>query len=875
MKLIGNDMNFEELVMDMTDPIYTKPMGRSLEANIFYNFLNDFKVDKEMNNEFKYNIITRSPNGIYNVPEDKFNEFCELLNVCSEQVIVGETQNISGLKFDFDVKLKESYDKPKGYMPIINRIYSIILNHTNYSSITNDDLYMLFQKKPKPIYNDNGYFKDGFHLIFPSLKLSKNHKRCLVDFINNDPEYNFIISKFYGDNLCCKTNDVLDKMVCSNPIMFPGCKSKPENKAYKICCVYKYINGVNDIKWINNIKIFKNIIKEFSLNFNGDKINKELVFSVNTNIVDLYSPKNINNYINLNKFETNDDKIKEIKELLMLLDYSRYNYEDWNSILISIINHTNGDENAYSVFDNWCKDGKNYDNCQNRCMWDDYVKKLNNGIKYNYSIGTIKYFAKIDSPDKYELLKIKNKVDYNKLYNEENYYWQDFLNDMNKTFDNLDLLIAEFKKNIKKVLILVHSQNDALFRKINPNCLLNYEKKQLKATFKYYEEIKIKNKKSNKDVIKNKLKKIKIKTILEDLGGYNYIPNYDELDFKPFTHFYPISKDYSKRNFNSWSGFQSKLLNKEDIDISKIDMILNHIKDVWANGNDIYYDYILAWFKNIFTQPQLKSKVAIVLRSSEKQVGKGIIINDFLIPYVFGNKMSMSIAGLNPIVSRFNSIMMNKLFINADELSTLSGNYHTTFDTLLKRITDPTINIEIKGGKSFIYPDYSNYIMCTNNNFTLKINEGDSRYFLTECSAKYKGDYNYFEALVNSFNQETANHFYSYICYYNTNINDIRNIPMTQLKYSLMKQSFQNPIHYLISIRNIEYEEPNIKASLFYRKYKDWCNTCNEKPLSNTKFGRCIASYINKFKSGHMFYELDSINLPFIIEEFEIQETQI
>ena len=148
-------------------------------------------------------------------------------------------------------------------------------------------------------------------------------------------------------------------MACSNPIMFPGCKSKPKNEAYKICCVCKFVKDKREIKWINNMKIFKNIIKEFSLNFNGDKINKEHVFSVNTNIIDLYSPRNINNYINLNKFETNDDKIKEIKELLMLLDYSRYNYEDWNSIL-SIINHTNGDENAYSVFDNWCKDGNNY-----------------------------------------------------------------------------------------------------------------------------------------------------------------------------------------------------------------------------------------------------------------------------------------------------------------------------------------------------------------------------------------------------------------------------------------------------------------------------------------------------------------------------------
>ena len=65
---------------------------------------------------------------------------------------------------------------------------------------------------------------------------------------------------------------------------------------------------------------------------------------------------------------------------------------------------------------------------------------------------------------------------------------------------------------------------------------------------------------------------------------------------------------------------------------------------------------------------------------------------------------------LDCVTSKFNQILMNKLFINCDELSSLSGSYHSTFDVLLKRITDPTINIEIKGGQKFIYPDYSNYL---------------------------------------------------------------------------------------------------------------------------------------------------------------------
>jgi len=871
--------NFVEPTMDdlkitILDPIYTKKNGKSSEANKLYDFLDNYKIDSENNNgELIYNIISRKPNGKYYIPENDFDRFTHLLNSCADEVCIGELQNKngSGLKLDFDIILNSNENNKNNFSELISYICTIILSKTNYlDKSLKQGLNFLILKKPEIIYvEDKGYYKDGFHIVFPTLKLSRADKRCLIDFINNDEKYNKIISDIYGDVLKCETNQVLDKNVCSNPIFFPRCRSKPYQPAYKISKIFNLKNlEITEL----DILTFNNIIKDFSLNFNN---NKNIIYKVNKKIIEKYNNNNNNNnFINLNKYKTPDNKLNEIKKLLLLLDECRYSYEDWVAILISIINYSNGDENAYKLFDNWCKDGKNYNKDENRTIWDGFISKLESGIKYNYSIATLKYFAKIDNIDGYNEYLKSLIIDYNKVYNEEEYYWQDFLNDMNKNFDNLELLLKEFQNKIKKVLILVHSQNDAIFRKISSNCILNFEKKQLKATFKYYEKVELFNKKTKKNVIKNKLKKIKIKTILDDLGGYDYIPNYDELDFKPFTKFNKI-ENYSKRDFNCWSGFQSTLLNEEDVDVNKIEMILNHIKVVWADNNEVYYDYILSWFKNIFTKPQLKSKVAIVLRSSEKQVGKGVIINDFLIPYVFGNKMSMSIAGLNPIVSRFNSIMMNKLFINADELSTLTGNYHTTFDTLLKRITDPTINIEIKGGKSFIYPDYSNYIMCTNNNFTLKINEGDSRYFLTECSAKYKGDYDYFEKLVDSFNQETADHFYSYICYYKNKTIDIRNIPMTKLKYSLMKQSFQNPIHYLISIRNIQYEEPNIKASLLYKKYKDWCSICNEKPLSNTKFGRCIGPYITKFRSNGFKYDLNSIDLPFINEEFEIQENQI
>ena len=278
----------------------------------------------------------------------------------------------------------------------------------------------------------------------------------------------------------------------------------------------------------------------------------------------------------------------------------------------------------------------------------------------------------------------------------------------------------------------------------------------------------------------------------------------------------------------------------------------------------------------------------MVLKSSDKQIGKGIIINDFLIPFVFGTQYSMSVAGLDTITSRFNQIYMNRLLINCDELSTLDGSFHQSFDILKKRITDKTAKIEIKGGRSFIYPDYCNYIMCTNNDFTIKIEQGDSRYFILECSPVYKGNFAYFKELSNSFTQDTANHFITYISRLNTGLTDVRNIPMTSLKRSMMIMSLQSPLRFLLDIVNnsttirasniIDFQNPDqgdlcidelprdmshywICSKNLYNMYQEWCDINNERKLSYQKFGRNITDSIEKKRSNGAKYNLKNITI--------------
>ena len=465
-------------------------------------------------------------------------------------------------------------------------------------------------------------------------------------------------------------------------------------------------------------------------------------------------------------------------------------------------------------------------------------------------------------------------VDYKKLYLESDYYWFDFMEDMVKIHSNFKVLCDTFTENINKVMFRIYDMEKCYVRKISKDDMFNVSDLSLKEVFSYRDV----NHKGDPII-----STISMKKIMDSIGLISAVKCYNKLDFKPLGAFEKETDlEYNDtRNFNTWTNFKAKLLPKEEVDDEIIEPILNHIKKVWCDDNEDIYKYILSWFKVIFTKPSFKSKVVIVLKSSEKQIGKGILISNFLIPYVFGKQYAITFAGLDTITTRFNEIMMNKILINCDELSTLEAGFHQSFNVLKHRITDNTIKIEIKNGKAFIYPDFSNYIMCTNHDFTINLEMGDARYLMLECSPIFKGKFEYFNKLYETFNQTTADHFYSYICHLENTV-EIRNIPTTDLKKDIIIMGLQSPLKFLLELHeyiqddissnsefdgdviiymNVRMDKTKTKATDLYKCYVNWCAEQNEKVLSNAKFGREIKKYVVKRKMSCYVYDLTTINI--------------
>lgn len=461
-----------------------------------------------------------------------------------------------------------------------------------------------------------------------------------------------------------------------------------------------------------------------------------------------------------------------------------------------------------------------------------------------------------------ELIEVDEKeIKYFDFY--EKYYYKDFIEELQSEERELSDLYVFVKKNVNRVILRLI--DESMFIKKDEKHLIEDARGLSLSNVRYF------------TITKEGIKDGKTSVASLVITCIDYLKSYNNLVFQP-------SMNVSDRDFNIWSGFKAKYI--QEYDISKIQGILNHIKEVWANNNEGHYHYILSWLHHVFKYPNKKTKVAMVLRSQKQQIGKGIIVEEFLMPYVFGVNISYYDSGLDFLTQRFNQFLMNKVFVCADELSAINGSFHNTFDVLKSLITGKMMSIEIKGGRKFDIQNHMNLIMLTNNAFTIKVEQNDARYAVFDCNNDRQGQYEYFNELYKTFNEETANVFFSYI-YDLENPVDVRNIPETQIKKDMKINCLSSPKRFLHSVKEfiddmkdlkidsdsdefyeleswkrlICYDDYVVKAGILYNSYKLYCEEENEKPLSNTRFGREIKDNIEKErKMNGICYDLKSIN---------------
>jgi hypothetical protein len=476
------------------------------------------------------------------------------------------------------------------------------------------------------------------------------------------------------------------------------------------------------------------------------------------------------------KPKSNNKIIEEIRNKVIKIGNPHFDgYDDWLRLCFIIYNETNGSEEGKELFIELSREV-----CSN-------FNKIECNKKW-YSI------KPTSSTNKIRLPSLIQK--YNEMFPEEK----------NKINDAYQKQKIEFEKRIFKL------DNPFKYVKINKD-----------NSLEFLEEPKLKNwSKTETDKIdtvdsKGKAKQTNfIDLWLEDKQQRKH----NKIIFDPST--LENGEDY-----NCWTGFKHKnyeVNNFVEADSKFLKLLKRVVND------DINYEYVKQWIAHIIQKPYIKTKVAIILYSETKGIGKNCIvdgINKLLEGY------TAKVEDIEDITKNFNSHLVNKLFITGDEICAKA---RKVADRLKETITRTTQNLEKKGVDSIQIADYTNWFFTTNNYDAFYVEEGDRRLNLIKClEQKFLQSEEYYEEINNSNKMaDLFNYFRTYKITYK--IGTSAELPTTTYKKNLQ---FNNKAGYIQAL----YKQPQI--------YKECKLTVNE-------FIKISNEYC---KSNHIRTTTDSITI--------------
>lgn len=278
------------------------------------------------------------------------------------------------------------------------------------------------------------------------------------------------------------------------------------------------------------------------------------------------------------------------------------------------------------------------------------------------------------------------------------------------------------------------------------------------------------------------------------------------------------SKD--KHVLSLFPGF--KYPNVDTVNMDKISLFLDHIKNIIANGRDDLYEYILSWIAFIIQNPGKKTNTCLIILGKE-ETGKTAFTT--IICKLFSDYALPNIANIDNIMGQFNSITENKMLVVLDEINGNKNNLNNKIiHTRLKNLITEYINIiNRKGIDQYAAKNVSNYIICSNDFNSIPISEDDRRYVIANVSDRRKGDKTYFDALFESFDEEFYINLFNYFRTLNIRNFDLRNIPMMEKRQSMMRKGLDSFMTYMT--KNLDsYLNPTIQRSAVYRHYVDSIN---------------------------------------------------
>jgi hypothetical protein len=410
--ILGDDSNAMEIK-------YNIHSIHSTELQLLLGFLNDnvATVVKDP----RSNIVDMFSGKTFIIPENKITIFLNQLEKCRRAGItcmMSEKQNAdySGIMLDFDIKQKvaNSMVDTKLLITLCNKIFALLISIIDFKEVKKDTFHVGIIKKPKPKFTDDSYFKDGFHILIPGIKINRNVKRFIIKKITESEILDQVFEDIEPyDNI--KKNSFLDPNSGHVNVYFIGNASKKGSDAYLFTNIFEASVNISakdvviqDVTYLK--ETIKNVCHEFSLNYEREN---GLIKKRNYEILDKYAKEIIKPDPIIPNLQHNNVDItyNEVSELINILNPIRAdNYDTWFNVLCVIANISTNYKNLAEIFS---KKSKKFNQNDFDRYWLNAITGSNK--KKKLTIASLKYWAKLDNPIMYDSY-IKNNV-YNIITN--------------------------------------------------------------------------------------------------------------------------------------------------------------------------------------------------------------------------------------------------------------------------------------------------------------------------------------------------------------------------------------------------------------------------------------------------------------------------
>ena len=180
--------------------------------------------------------------------------------------------------------------------------------------------------------------------------------------------------------------------------------------------------------------------------------------------------------------------------------------------------------------------------------------------------------------------------------------------------------------------------------------------------------------------------------------------------------FLPTGLKCPKDTYNLFNGFEIEKKNVELVDISNINIILQHIKNL-GGGEEKSYEYQLNYFAHLIQKPNCKPRVAIVYKSDKEGCGKNLFLEAFY-NTILGRDYGMATADQEDIFRRFNT--SNQKFILIFDEARGKDSFMNS-EKIKSRITCDSVYMEQKGFKGKMIMDFARCFFLTNNRTGVKV----------------------------------------------------------------------------------------------------------------------------------------------------------